>query len=251
MKKQEILPLTLRLENKISMRTALLILVLLFAVLFVPWLTSKRELFRQEGLYAAVTANYVDNQWTPSAGITAKAHNVAHSDVWPLYPLTVSGLYRLGVPMESALRIISVTMLGVLALIAGVAAGKRGGIRAGIVAAGCCFGTIFALEKSICGGPETMAACFLLIAQLLFFHYGSRFADWNSAWIAAAFFLTLGFLTAGPVVILFFVFPLIFLRRPLSYSGKFRTPGFLAGTALLVLVVLTWGFPLEIGRAHV
>ena len=139
----EILPVTLRAENKISTRTALLMLALLFLLLFVPWMSSKRELFRQEGLYAAVTANYVDNNWTPAAGITAQAHNVAHNDVWPLYPLTVSGLYRLGVPMESALRIVSVAMLGILSLLAGIAAGKRGGVRAGIVAAGCCFGTIF------------------------------------------------------------------------------------------------------------
>ena len=243
MKNMEILPVTLRAENKISTRTALLMLALLFLLLFVPWMSSKRELFRQEGLYAAVTANYVDNNWTPAAGITAQAHNVAHNDVWPLYPLTVSGLYRLGVPMESALRIVSVAMLGILSLLAGIAAGKRGGVRAGIVAAGCCFGTIFALEKSVCGGPESMAACFLLIAQLLFFHYGSRFADWNTAWLAAAFFLALGFLTAGPVVILFFAFPLVFLRRPLSYSGKFRTPGFLVGVILLILVVLVWAYP--------
>ena len=243
MKNQEILPLTLRLENKIKNRTSLLILAIMFALLFIPWLTGRRELFRQEGLYAAVSANYVDSQWAPAAGISARAHNVAHRDVWPLYPLTVSALYRMGVPMESALRIISTSMLGILSLLAGIAAGKRSGIRAGIVAAGCCFGTIFALEKSTCGGPETMAACFLLAAQLLFFHYGSRFADWNSAWISAALCLALGFLTAGPLVIIFFAVPLIFLRRPLSYSGKFRTPGFLAGAVLLALVVLTWAFP--------
>lgn len=91
-----------------------------------------------------------------------------------------------------------------------------------------------------------MAGCFLFAAQILFFHYGSRLADWNSAWVSAAILLTLGFLTAGPVVILFFAVPLLFLRRPLSSVAKYRTPGFVAGIILLAVVVIGWGLPLEL-----
>ncbi len=241
---QETLPLSLRLEKRIGSKGGIFLCIILFILLFLPWLFSNQELFRQEGLYAASAVDYVDYPWQPSLGTTAHAHGVPHSDVWPLYPTMVSLLYRCGIPMENALRIISVTMLGILALITGLSAGYRCNKRAGIVAACCCFGTLFALEKGCYGGPETMTACFLLAAQLLFFHYGSRLADWNSAWISASLFLSLAFLTSGPVVLFFFVIPLLFLRRPLSFAGKFRTPGFLAGIILLLIVILTWALPM-------
>lgn len=243
MKEQEKLPLSLKLECRISFRMAILLSAVMFLFIFLPWLTSCRELFRQEGLYAAVAVDFIDMHWGPGTGIAAQAHNTLQRDVWPLYPALVSLLYRLPLPMETALRLVSVTMLAVLSLLAAFAAGCRSGKLAGVVAGFCCFGTIFALDKGVQGGPETMAACFLLSAQLLFFHYGSRLADWNYAWMASAFFLALGFLTSGPVVILFFVFPLIFLRRPLSFAGKFRTPGFLGGIILLLLVIIIWAYP--------
>ncbi|MBE6365253.1 MAG: hypothetical protein E7053_05825 [Lentisphaerae bacterium] len=246
----EKLPLSLRLENAVLFRRGMLLITVLFLLMYLPWLISGHELYRQEGIFAAVAADYVDHPWNPEVGITAQAHNMPHSDLWPLYPAVVSLFYRCGVPMENALRIISVLLLGVLSLLSGLAAGLRCGKRAGLVAACCCFGTLFSLEKSVYGGPETMAACFLLAAQLLFFHYGSRLADWNSAWIASAVLLSLGFLTCGPVVLLFFVVPLFFLRRPLSFAGKFRTPGFLVGMVLLLMVVLMWAFPFGFSLRH-
>ena len=242
MKEQINLPSSLIVENKVGWRRGILLILALFVLLNLPWLINYRELYRQEGVFAAISAEYAENPWNPSEGITAKAHGVMLNNAWPLYPAVVSILFN-WMPMENALRVVSLTMLGVLALLAGIAAASRSDFRAGMVASCCCIGTLFAMDKGLFGGPETMAACFLFAAQLLFFHYGSRYADWNSAWIAAAIFLSLGFLTAGPVIILFFIFPLIFLRRPLSFSGKFRTPGFLAGSILLALVVLVWLFP--------
>ncbi len=244
MDNQEILPLSLRLENRIGSRRGILLSIVLFLILFLPWLISSQELFRQEGLYAAAATDLIEHSWTPAMGATTQAHGVPLRNIWPLYPLTVSLLYRCGIPMESALRIISALMLGVLSLLSGISAGCRCSKRAGIVAACCGFATLFALEKGVYGGPEAMSACFLLAAQLLFFHYGSRLADWNSAWISSSLFLALGFLTSGPIVLIFFIFPLFFLRRPLSFAGKFRTPGFLAGVILLLVVILTWALPL-------
>ena len=246
----EILPLSLRLEKRVSFRRGIVLVAVLFAVLFLPWVIGSHELFRQEGIFAAIAADYVEHQWVPSAGITAQAHNMPHSDVWPLYPAVVSVLYRCGLPMENALRVVSVTMLGILALLTGFAVGTRCGKRSGLVAACCCLGTLYTLEKGVYGGPETMAACFLLAAQLLFFHYGSRLANWNSAWIASAVLLSLGFLTCGPTVLLFFAMPLLFLRRPLSFAGKFRTPGFLIGLILLLSVVLAWAYPFGFSLRH-
>ncbi len=249
MKDNNILPQSLILENRVGIRRGIFLLLLLFLFILLPWLSSQRELFRHEGLFAAIAAEYADEVFDPAHGVCVSAHHQLLSDAWPLYPAMVSLFYRV-LPMESALRLVSVIMLGVLSLISGISASFRCGKRAGLVAAVCCFGTLFALDKGINGGPEVMAAVFLLTAQLLFFHYGSRCADWNSAWLASAVFLALGFLTAGPVVILFFAFPLVFLRRPLSFGGKFRYPGFIFGVILLIAVVLIWLSPLGLDWRH-
>ncbi len=241
---EKLLPPSMIVENRTGIRLGILLVTALFLLTFLPWLGTERELLKQEGLFAAIASEYVENGRTLKDGIAATAHHQIVEGAYPLYPTMVSMLLRMGVPMESSLRIIPVVMLGVLSLLAGIAAGTRSNFRAGVVAACCCFGTWFALEKAVIGGPETMAACFLFSAQLLFFHYGSRLADWNSAWIAAAILVSLGFLTAGPVVVLFFAVPLIFLRRPLSSSEKFRTPGFVAGAVLLTVIVASWALPI-------
>ena len=230
-------------ERRVGLRHGLLIVAALFLLIALPWLICNQELSRQEGLFAAITAEFSTSSWQPEQGLIVRAHHQPVSDAWPLYPAVVSLLCRAGMPVENALRTVSVVMLGLLSLLAGAAAGMRSGKTAGLVAGCCCFSTVFAMQKSVIGGPETMAAFFLFSAQLLFFHYGSRRADWNSAWIASAILVSLGFLAAGPLVVAFFVVPLIFLRRPLSFSGKFRTPGFAAGIILLGVVVLAWAFP--------
>ena len=249
MSKKNILPQSLILENRIGIRRGIFIVLLLFLFIFLPWLMGNQELFRQEGVFAAIAAEYADGTEFAVNGVSASAHHQILRDAWPLYPAVVS-LFARWFSMETALRSVSVVMLGILSLLAGINTAIRSNKRSGLVAALCCFGTLFALDKGINGGPETMAACFLLAAQLLFFHYGSRHADWNSAWIASAIFLSLGFLTIGPVVILFFVFPLLFLRRPLSFSGKFRSPGFLAGFILLLSTVIGWLLPLGLDWRH-
>ena len=215
----------------------------IFVLIFSFWLLPNWELFRDEGFFAAAASEFAAGDGAVKKGLTASAHHVILDNAWPLYPFTVSLFYRLGLPMESALRLVSVLMLGILSLIAGITAKIRCNSRAGIVAGCCCFGTIFALSKGFVGTPEVMAGVFLLTAQLLFFHYGSRLASWNSAWISAAVFVSLGFLTAGPVVILYFAFPLLFLRRPLSSGKKYSTPGFAAGLFLLGIVVAAWALP--------
>ena len=249
MSEKNILPQSLILENRIGIRRGIFIVLLLFLFIFLPWLMGNQELFRQEGVFAAIAAEYADGTEFAVNGVSASAHHQILRDAWPLYPAVVS-LFARWFSMETALRSVSVVMLGILSLLAGINTAIRSNKRSGLVAALCCFGTLFALDKGINGGPETMAACFLLAAQLLFFHYGSRHADWNSAWIASAIFLSLGFLTIGPVVILFFVFPLLFLRRPLSFSGKFRSPGFLAGFILLLSTVIGWLLPLGLDWRH-
>ena len=63
------------------------------------------------------------------------------------------------------------------------------------------------------------------------------------AWIWSLILLSLGFLAGGFWVILLFVFPMFFFRRPLSVKSKFRKAGFPIGVAVLVVTVLSWCGP--------
>ena len=189
MSEKNILPQSLILENRIGIRRGVFIVLLLFLFVYLPWLIGQQELFRHEGVFAAIAAEYADGAEFAVNGMSASAHHQILRDAWPLYPAVVSIVSR-WLSLETALRSVSVLMLGILSLLAGINTALRSNRRSGVVAALCCFGTLFTLDKGVNGGPETMAACFLLAAQLLFFHYGSRHADWNSAWIASAVFLS-------------------------------------------------------------
>ena len=111
MKEEQVLPISLKLENRIGIRQGVLLAVVMFLLVGLPWVIGNMELFRQEGVYAAIAAEYADNQWDPADGITAKAHGVILDDAWPLYPAVTALLYRF-MPMEMALRVLSILMLG-------------------------------------------------------------------------------------------------------------------------------------------
>lgn len=233
LKPDKTLPASLAAENSRGKLYSVICVALFFLLVFAWWTFSGRELLRQEGFFATCAGEY---RW----GLQISAHGVVRQDIQPLYPALAALLYRAGVPMEIALRLISVVMLAAWALLAGIAVAMRRNFRAGIVTFCCCAGTILAMDKGIDGSPATMTAFFLLAAQLVFFHYGSRLANWNKAWLGAAVLWILAFFSGGPVTIWYFVLPLLFLRRPLSVGSKFNAPGFFAGGAMMVLAVIAW-----------
>lgn len=225
----KILPASLIAENRTNPRYALLMATAFFVLFFACWIVE-RELFRHEGLFATCALEFI-----PGNPITA--HGVVQREVPPLFPALASILNHLGVPMEQALRLIAVFMLGAWSLLAGFAAARRRNFRAGIVAFFCCAGTIFAMDKGVDGLPTTTAAFFLLAGQLIFFHYGNRLANWNKAWLGASVLWITAYLAGGPIVILYILVPLLFLRRPLSVSSKFNTPGFFIACILTAVVL--------------
>ncbi len=222
-------------EKALPRWVGVLILVVAFVVLYQPWQLGIRELTRQEGLYAVVSS-----ELNPTIPI-ATAHGVAVSKVFPLFPAMAS-LFRLltDMPMELSLRLVSVMMLGLSAVIVYFAATSERSQRAGMVATAMYIGSFWVIEKGSDGYPATMSAFFLLSAQLLFFQYGIRKTNWDLAWIFAALLLVAGFYTGGGSIILYFVFPMFFFRRPLSVRSKFRKPGFPIGVVLLSIAVLVW-----------
>ena len=224
-------------EKPIAGWAGILILIAAFLALYEPWGLGIRELFREEGLYAVQAAEYDLH----SAVVTA--HGVTSQTAFPLFPALVSLLFRLtGVPMEYALRLVSVIILGATAVLVYFAAASERSWRSGCVAAAMFLSSWLSVEKGTDGYPATTSAFLLLAAQLVFFQFGIRRNSWNQGWIFNLALLSLGFLAGGFPVLLFFVFPMFFFRRPLSVKSKFSKPGFAVGITLLAATVGFWLF---------
>ncbi len=225
-------------EKNIPRWAGVMILIAAFLALYQPWQLTLREFFGLEGLYA-VEASELD----PTLSIVT-AHGVAIQNTFPLFPALAALVVELfGVPMELALRGLSLLMLAATAVIVYIAAASERSSRAGLVAAAMYISTFLALEKAGDGYPATMSAFFLLAAQLTFFQFGVRRVNWNAAWVVSLLLLALGFYSGGFLVILYFVFPMLFFRRPLSVKSKFRKPGFIVGLVLIGAAILAWGIP--------
>ncbi len=223
-------------EKQFKVWTSAAVLLVFFAIVYLPWLMPVRELFRQEGLFAAEAFEF--HRTLP----VVTAHNVVVRNAYPLFPALAALLTRsCGVPMESALRGISFLFLLAGAVLVFFSAAKERSPRAGTVAAAVYLSTMVALEKAVDGTPATANAFWLLAAQMVFFYFGVRKAEWNRAWLGSALLVLVGFFTGGPTVLLFFVFPMFFFRRPLSVKSKFRHIGFIAAAALVATAAAGWG----------
>ncbi len=224
-------------ERKIGAWSGWLIIIFSFMLIYLPWLSPERELFRGEGLYAAEAMEF------DFASPVVTAHQVAITDGYPLFPAAAALLSRdCGIPMETVLRGISVVMFAATAILVFFAAASERSRVAGFAAMAMYISSGLTIEKVIDGDPTTSGAFFLAAAQLLFFNYGIRRADWNRAWIISALLAALGFLSCGFKPILCFVVPMFFFRRPLSVKSKFRKPGFIAALVIGGMAIGCWLF---------
>ena len=223
-------------ERKIDTGVCAAILAAAFVVLYGVWLFVGPELMRSEAVYASAAAEFSFKN-----PLLVTIHGWSTTECMPLLPATARLLCDwLGAPMESVLRGLSILMLGAGAVLVYLAAGSRNSPRAGLVAAAMSSSCFLALGTAIEGTPATGGAFFLGAAQLVFFQYGIRRSDWNRAWVFSVLLALLGFLCGGFMVLVFFIFPMFFFRRPLSVSSKFRRPGFAAAVVVAVLLILWW-----------
>ena len=108
---------------------AIMFLVLVFLMMFSLRQIGDRELYWNEGIHA--TISQVISLDHPVSVI----HGEVTLNEFPLFHLLVNGLMRLGVPVEYALRMISILALGGLTVLAGMAAYRQHGQVAGMAAA--------------------------------------------------------------------------------------------------------------------
>ena len=219
-------------ETAITPWTGALLIVAAFLFIFGVWVIFPRELHRQECLYAAEAAEYTFPR------LEVRAHNTPIRNSYPLYPALAALLNRSGVPMENALRLITVFFIAAGSVLVFFSAATGSGARAGLAGAAMYSSTFLMLGKGVDGVPETMSAFFLLSAQMCLFYFGLRRGRWNAAWPGTALLLAAGYLTGGAPVLVLFVVPLLFLRRLVSGKAKYRNWGFAAAAALLALICL-------------
>jgi len=217
--------------------TVVLFLAALFLLVFQPWQIGMKELYWQEGLNAAAAL-----ELNPPS-LVIRAHGELLGSGYPLYPAAVRLLYWLGVPMEFALRLLSVLPCFGVALWVFLLGRSVAGLGCGAVAASAWITSNIVMEKTLDGYPEMAMIFFVTGGQFIWFTLWQRYNRPNSAWMAAAAFASLAFLTAGFSALLYFAFPFIFMRRPLSVPQKLRKPGAAVGAALIVLTVAAYLSP--------
>ncbi len=225
-------------EKVIAPLAGVLILLAAFVLLYQPWRLGERELFRLEGLYAAQTLE-MDYRLPLST-----AHGIAIQNAFPLYPyLSKLVLGLTGLPVEFAMRLVSVAMTALASVLIYLTTMHSRSHVAAQAAAATYFAVNIIFDKTLDASPVTTVAFGLLGAQLLWFYFGVERANWNAAWLTSLTALALTFYAGGFTVLLFFFFPLIFMRRPLTLWAKLDKPGLIAGIVIFAGMVLLWAIP--------
>ena len=217
---------------------AALILVVAFLIIYSPWQLGDRELYWQEGYFASQAMEM--DYYIPMTF----AHGVVIQDSFPLFPWIAAIVHNeFGLSMEMTLRFISLAALAGIAVLVWFAAGSAGGTQAAAVAAAMMISTGIVIEKSIEGYPHSLMLLALTAAWLSWFMLGAGRSNWSGAWAASLFFVGLAFYTFGLPALIYFFFPMIFMRRPLTIWTKMNKPGFYIGLAVLVGFLMLWALP--------
>jgi hypothetical protein len=215
-----------------------IVIAFAFLLLYCPFQLGDRELYWQEGYYAVQAAEM--EYLLPMTF----AHGVVIKNSYPLFPWIASLLNNeLGWSLEFSLRFISVFSLALLTSVVWYAARSAGGVQAAAVAAAMMISSNIVIEKALDGYPDMLMLFFLTVGWLLWFSFGAGQGNWSVAWIFALFFCGLVFYTNGPLAVLYFVIPLILMRRPLTIWPKLRKPGFFIGLAIFLGFLLLWKMP--------
>ncbi|MBQ6598020.1 MAG: hypothetical protein IJH79_10765, partial [Lentisphaeria bacterium] len=224
-------------EEVMSPVSAVIFLVLLFLLVYPLWKLGLRDLFWDEGEYAAIITEM--NSFPPDA----RVHGELISGYYPLYPILVKGLVMLGVNMEYALRLISVAAMGGLTVMVGVIGYRMAGVHAGAAAASVMFTTLIAAEKAVEGYPNTLMVLLIFSGWLLWFYLGQFGGSWNLGWLAVGLFAGLSFYCGGWTALFYFLVPMMFLQRPFTPWRRLTGTGFPVGVLILLVFVLIWIIP--------
>lgn len=216
---------------------AILILIAAFIILYSPWNLSIRELLSEEGKFAAIALEM--NFLNPST----VAHGETLANTYPLFPYVAAIFYKMGMPIETGVRLTSIVALAGMVITVFVTCFRISGIQAAVVSSAFTMSTMIMLSKAIDGNPFTLGIILILLGWLLWYYYAAMEGSWNKAWIYASIFCGLAFYTIGWLAFFYFFLPLVFSRRPLTIWKKLNTAGFKIGMVIIAIFIGLWMIP--------
>ena len=215
---------------------AIIVLAVAFVILYSPWNLSIRELLSEEGKFVAISLEM--NFLNPST----IAHGETMANTFPLFPYVAAIFYKVGIPIETGVRLTSIIALAGMVITVFVTCFKISGTQAAVVASSFMMSTVLMLGKAIDGNPFTMGMTLILLGWLVWYYYAAIKGSWNKAWIYSSIFCGLAFYTIGWSAFFYFFLPLIFSRRPLTIWKKLNTAGFKIGMAIIAVFICLWMF---------
>ena len=224
-------------EKSLPLWSTVLVLAAAFLLVYPLWNLGMRDIFWDEGEYAAILAEL--NRFPPEV----RAHGEFIPGYYPLYPLFVKAVLLTGVPMEFALRFISVSALAGLAVMVGVIGCRMAGVRAGAMSAAVMFTTLITAEKAVEGYPNTLTVLLIFSGSLLWFYLGQFGGSWNLGWLTTGLFAGLSFYCGGWTALMYFLVPMMFQKRPFTPWRRFDQVGFPGGILILLIFILLWLIP--------
>ena len=224
-------------EKNLPVWCAVLILAIAFLLIYPLWDIGLRDLFWDEGEYAAIVTEL--HSFPPDG----RAHGVLTFSFMPLYPLLVKGLTMLGLGMEFSLRLISVVSLAGLTVMVGIVGTRMAGVQAGAAAAAVMFTTVLTGEKAVEGYPQLLTVLLIFSGWLCWFFLGQFGGAWKLGWLTNGLFAGLAFYSGGWTALLYFLLPMMFLKRPFTPWRRLNNPGFPAGMLIILAFILLWLIP--------
>ena len=224
-------------EKSLPVWNVVLFLVLAFLLIYPVWKLGMRDLFWDEGEYAAIATEL--HSFPPAA----RAHGELIPGFFPFYPLLAKGLTLLGLSMEFSLRFISVVALAGLTVMVGIIGCRMAGTQAGAASAAILFTTLITAEKAVEGYPNTLIVLLVFSGWLLWFYLGQFGGAWNIGWLTTGLFAGLVFYCGGWTALIYFLVPMLFLKRPFTPWRRLTKSGFPAGVLILLFFILLWQIP--------
>lgn len=232
-------------EEKLPARCkSILFIIFAFLTIYFPLQLGDWELRWDEDQYAVIAAEM--DIYHPNT----IAHGEQIAFTGPMFPWLAAVLHKTGLSLEFCIRFISVISLGGLVILAWEAGRRANDLQTAIVSAAMMCSSVIVIEKATDGFPDFTGLLFLFSAWLAWFTFGVARGKWNLAWIISFFFASMAFYTIGWHAVLIFIFPLIFMRRPMTVWSKLNKPGFFIGVAILIFFMLIWILPRWIGEAN-
>ena len=217
----------------------LFFLAFAFLIAFAPWTLGERDLSWREGY---IVVQSMDMVFTPLPLVMA--HGEAVPNAYPLFPMLAKVAALAGCPAELTTRTLSLLgALGLAILVFAVTAATRKNISAGACAAAIIISSLLMIDRVPDGFSTTLFTLVIFSGHLLWYYLAAVRGDWAKAWLAGFIACAAGFYMEGVISLIFFLLPLIFMRRPLGIFRRLRNRGVVLGIAIVVLIAMLWYLP--------